>query len=173
MALGGEEAGVAGAVVVTGQLYSVRSGGAYPKGYGLSEFFRRGARRRPYFHHYDIMVGGGTNRLEAAAVLVPFGFIAAGSNLLTGVLMDRLPPRFLLSASLVLLCSSLALASYVTTPLLVLVYGAVLGAAQGTRGAISGSAYAHLFGHTYIGSIKGFVATLIVAGTAVGPLRTW
>ena len=57
-----------------------------------------------------------------------------------------------------------------STPLLVLVYGAVLGVAQGTRGAISGSAYAHYFGRTYIGSIKGFVATLTVAGTAVGPL---
>ena len=122
------------------------------------------------FHHYNIMAGGGIDRLEAAAVFVPFGFIAAGSNLLTGVLLDRLPPRFLLSASLVLLCSSLILASYVSTPLLVLVYGAVLGVAQGTRGAISGSAYAHYFGRTYIGSIKGFVATLTVAGTAVGPL---
>ena len=122
------------------------------------------------FHHYDIMAGGGIDRLAAAAVFVPFGFIAAGSNLLTGVLMDRVPPRFLLSASLALLCASLVFAAFVTTPALVLVYGAIFGVAQGTRGAISGSAYAHYFGRTHIGSIKGFTATLTVAGTAFGPL---
>ena len=122
------------------------------------------------FHHYDIMAGGGIDRLAAAAVFVPFGFISAGSNLLTGILMDRVPPRLLLSASLTLLCAALVFAAHVTTPLLVLVYGAVLGMAQGMRGAISGSAYAHYFGRAYIGSIKGFTATLTVAGTAVGPL---
>ncbi len=122
------------------------------------------------FHHYDIMAGGGIDRLAAAAVFVPFGFITAGSNLLTGVLMDRVPPRFLLSASLLLLCTSLIFAAYVTTPALVLVYGAVLGVAQGMRAAVSGSAYAHFFGRTHIGSIKGFTATLTVAGTAFGPL---
>lgn len=122
------------------------------------------------FHHYDIMAGGGIDRLAAAAVFVPFGFITAGSNLLTGILMDRVPPRFLLSASLALLCASLVFAAYVTTPALVLVYGAIFGVAQGMRGAISGSAYAHYFGRMYIGSIRGFTATLTVAGTAFGPL---
>jgi MFS transporter, OFA family, oxalate/formate antiporter len=60
------------------------------------------------FHHYDIMAGGGVDRLTAA-VFVPFGFVTAGTNLLTGVLMDRVPPRFLLSAML-LLGASLAFA---------------------------------------------------------------
>ncbi len=122
------------------------------------------------FHHYDIMAGAGIDRLAASAVFVPFGFIAAGSNLLTGVLMDRVPPRFLLAASLALLCASLVFAAFVTTPALVLVYGAIFGVAQGMRGAISGSAYAHYFGRAHIGSIKGFTATLTVAGTAFGPL---
>ena len=121
------------------------------------------------FHHYNIMAGGGIDRLEAAAVFVPFGFIAAGSNLLTGVLMDRLPPRFLLSASLVLLCSSLILASYVSTPLLVLVYGAVLGVAQGTRGQ-SPAAPTLIISAAPISAQSRVVATLTVAGTAVGPL---
>ena len=122
------------------------------------------------FHHYNIMAGGGIDRLEAAAVFVPFGFIAAGSNLLTGVLLDRFAaPLFTLSvARAALQLAHTRLLREHASAGARLRRGFRRGA--GTRGAISGSAYAHYFGRTYIGSIKGFVATLTVAGTAVGPL---
>ncbi len=120
------------------------------------------------FHHYDIMASSGVDRL-AAAVFIPFGFITAGTNLLTGVLMDRVSPRFLLSAMLLLLGASLLLAPQVDSPSPVLIYGAVLGLSQGMKGAIGGSVYAHLFGRAHIGAIKGFAVTVSVAGTAFGP----
>jgi len=122
------------------------------------------------FHHYDIMAAGGVDRLAAAAVFIPFGFITAGTNLLTGVLMDRVAPRFLLSVMLAFLCTSLLFAPFVSHPSLVLVYGVILGLSQGMKGAIQGSVYANLFGRAHIGAIKGFAVTLSVAGTAFGPL---
>lgn len=138
--------------------------------FSVSDFFVAALGTGLIFHHYDIMASGGVDRLAAAAVFVPFGFITAGTNLLTGVLMDRVPPRFLLCVMLLLLCGSLVLAPHVTTPTLVLVYGAVLGLSQGMKGAIQGSVYAYLFGREHIGAIKGFAITLSVAGTAFGPL---
>ncbi len=84
--------------------------------------------------------------------------------------MDRLPPRFLLSVMLLLLCASLVFAPFVSTPALVLAYGAVLGLSQGMKGSIQGSVYAYYFGRAHIGAIKGFALTLSVAGTAFGPL---
>lgn len=137
--------------------------------FAVSDLFVAALGTGLIFHHYDIMAAGGVDRLAAAAVFVPFGLITAGTNLLTGVLMDRVPPRFLLSVMLLLLGASLLLASQVDSPVLVLIYGAVLGLSQGMKGAIGGSVYAHLFGRAYIGAIKGFVATVSVAGTAFGP----
>jgi len=122
------------------------------------------------FHHYDIMASGGIGRVAAAAVFVPFGFITAGANLTTGFLMDRVAPRVLLSATLGLLCASLAFAPFVSSQELVLVYGAVLGLSQGMNSAVQGSVFAYYFGRTHLGAIKGFAITLSVAGTAFGPL---
>lgn len=138
--------------------------------FSVSDFFVAALGTGLIFHHYDIMASGGIDRLAAAAVFVPFGFITAGTNLFTGILMDRVPPRFLLSIMLLLLCVSLAFAPYVTTPGLVLAYGVILGLSQGMKGAIQGSIYAYYFGREHIGAIKGFAITLSVAGTALGPL---
>lgn len=138
--------------------------------FSVSDFLVAALGTGLIFHHYDIMASSGVDRLAAAAVFVPFGFITAGTNLLTGVLMDRVPPRFLLSVMLLLLCASLAFAPYVTTPGLVLAYGVILGLSQGMKGAIQGSVYAYYFGREHIGAIKGFAITLSVAGTAFGPL---
>lgn len=121
------------------------------------------------FHHYSIMAGGGVDREVAAMVFVPFGMVMAGANLVTGILMDRVPPRLLLSPMLALLSASLLLATRVTSIEGALLYGSLLGLMQGMHGAIQASVYAHLFGRTHIGSIKGFATTISVAGAALGP----
>ena len=122
------------------------------------------------FHHYSIMAAGGLDRVAAATVFVPLGFAAAAGNVAGGALMDRVPPRFLLSAVLALLATALVLASRVSGVEAILVYGALLGVMQGMNGAVTASVHAHYFGRLHIGSIKGFAATLSVAGTAFGPL---
>lgn len=138
--------------------------------YSVSDFFVAALGTGLIFHHYDIMANSGIDRLTAAAVFIPFGFITAGTNLLTGALMDRVPPKFLLSIMLMLLCASLGVAPFVSTPFMVLIYGLILGLSQGMKGAIQGSVYAYYFGRDHIGAIKGFAITLSVAGTACGPL---
>jgi len=54
----------------------------------------------------------------------------------------------------------------VNSPELMLTYGVLLGLMQGTNGGV----YAYYFGRAHLGSISGFAATLMVAGTAMGPL---
>lgn len=122
------------------------------------------------FHHFDLMAAGGLDRAAAAALFVPLGAATAGANLLGGVLMDRVRPRYLLAAMLGLMAAALLLAGLGSGGAAVLVYGGLLGAASGTRNAVSGAVYAHLFGRLHIGSIKGLANTLTVAGTAAGPL---
>lgn len=122
------------------------------------------------FHHYSIMAGAGLDRVAAATVFVPIAAATAGSNLLGGILMDRMQPRFLLAVSQLLLAATLALAALVSGSSAMFVYGALLGVTQGLSGAVKSAVHAHYFGRKHIGAIKGFVSTMSVAGTAAGPL---
>ena len=121
------------------------------------------------FHHYSIMAEGGLDRLAAATVFLALGFIVAGANLTTGVLVDRVPPRFLLSVAMGGMTAALLMATHVSGRPTLLLYGALLGLTQGMNGALGASVFAYYFGRKHIGSIKGFVTTMTVAGTAFGP----
>ena len=122
------------------------------------------------FHHYSIMAENGVARLEAATVFIALGFIVAGANFTTGFLVDRMPPRFLLSAAQLFLVAALATATTTSGPVSLYVYGALLGLTQGMSGALGGTVYAYYFGREYIGTIKGFATTTSVAASAFGPL---
>lgn len=121
------------------------------------------------FHHYSIMAAADIDRSVAAMVFVPFGLVTACSNLVTGFLLDRISPRFLLAAMLLLLCSALLLAVRITTEEGMLLYGMLLGLMQGMNGVLQSGVYAYYFGRSHLGSISGFATTLTVIGTATGP----
>jgi MFS transporter, OFA family, oxalate/formate antiporter len=122
------------------------------------------------FHHFSIMAEGGLDRTAAATVFIPLAFVTAGAGFLAGVLIDRISPRVLLVAAMLFQAGALLMATNVTGAELIVVYGVILGISQGTRNALSASAYAHYFGRRHIGAIKGFSTTITVAGTSVGPL---
>jgi MFS transporter, OFA family, oxalate/formate antiporter len=122
------------------------------------------------FHHFSIMEHNGLDRMAAAAVFVPIAGVAAATNLLSGLLLDRIQPRALLSVALGLLAAALLAATRVATPQAAWLYGALLGMMQGMQGAIAGTAWAHYFGRANHGAIKGFAFTVMVGGSAFGPL---
>jgi len=103
-------------------------------------------------------------------VAATIGIATAASNLLGGVLMDRINPRILLSLSQLLQAATLVLAAVLSGPGPLLIYGAMLGATQGLNGSIKASVHAYYSGRRHIGSIKGLASTISVAGTSVGPL---
>ena len=122
------------------------------------------------FHHYSIMEAGGIGRLAAAAFFLPMGFTLAGGNVFSGYLMDRIPPRFLLSALQILQVAAVILAIHVLGHKTVFAYGLLLGLIQGIKNGVMGSVHAYYFGRAHIGSIRGFATTISVAGSAFGPL---
>jgi MFS transporter, OFA family, oxalate/formate antiporter len=122
------------------------------------------------FHHFSIMAEGGLDRVAAATVFIPLAFVTAGASFAAGLLLDRTSPRALLVAALAFQAIALLMATRVTSSDLIVLYGVVLGLSQGTRNAISASAYAHYFGRRHIGAIKGLATTINVGGTSVGPL---
>ncbi|MEX2536039.1 MAG: MFS transporter [Trueperaceae bacterium] len=121
------------------------------------------------FHHYAIMEANGVERAAAAAMFVSFGLVMAASNLATGLAMDRVPPRYLLSLNLALLVTCLLTASSIGSPGLVVVYGIFIGGMQGMHSALQAGVYAHYFGRRHAGAVRGFATTIFVGGTAAGP----
>ena len=125
------------------------------------------------FHHFDLMLGRGLERLAAASVFVPLALVSAASNLAAGIVLDRVAPRFVVSAMLVAMAASMV-GAMIVQPAGVWLYGALLGATQGTTAAVSGTVYASYFGRTAIGGIRGTASTLSVGGAAAGPvLLAW
>ena len=125
------------------------------------------------FHHFDLMSVRGMDRLAAAGVFVPLAFVSAGANFGSGLLLDRVAPRFMVCVMLLAMTASLVAATLVQGSSLWL-YGGLLGLTQGTMGAVSGTVFAAYFGRRAIGGIKGTAQTLSVAGAAAGPvLLAW
>ncbi|HHO54831.1 MAG TPA: MFS transporter [Trueperaceae bacterium] len=122
------------------------------------------------FHNYNILAENGLNRDLATKVFIPIGFLAAAANLITGYLLDKIAPRYVLSVAMMLLVSTLVVATQINSLTGIYIYGALLGTMQGTAGAISSTVFAHHFGRRHLGAIKGLVTTLSVAGSALGPV---
>jgi MFS transporter, OFA family, oxalate/formate antiporter len=122
------------------------------------------------FHHYSILAEGGLDRLDAAMAFVYFGLASASANLATGVLLSRVAPRHLLAVSLLALAAVLVFAAYLEGPAAVLPYGLLLGFRTGMVASLQGNVFAHYFGRRHLGSVKGAVTTLMVVGSALGPL---
>lgn len=122
------------------------------------------------FHHFSIMNENGVDRGGAALMFVAYGFLVAVATLGTGFLIDRVAPRFLLSASLGLMAAAMLTASSVATTAAIIGYGVLLGAMQGMNQTIQSTVYGHYFGRLHFGAIKGLATTITVAGTAAGPL---
>ncbi len=122
------------------------------------------------FHHYSILAEGGLERVDAARAFMFYGAAAALANLSTGALITRVAPRYLLSLMLVALGASLVFAGYLSGPQAVAPYGLLLGLRTGIFASLSGNVFAYYFGRKHLGSIKGWVSSALVVGSAVGPL---
>lgn len=103
-----------------------------------------------------------------ALTILPLGALVF--RLGTGALIGRVPPRFLLSAMLFLLGIGLVMAGRLGGEASVWLYGGIVGIRGGMYGSLEGNVFAHYFGRTHIGAIRGQVVTAMVVGSALGPL---
>lgn len=107
---------------------------------------------------------------NATDVFVSLGIVSALFNFMAGVLLDRIQPKYILMASQLGLAACLIMSTQLTGTLSVYIYGGLMGISQGITAALNAVVFAHYFGRLHLGSIKGFVATLSVIATAIGPL---
>jgi len=71
---------------------------------------------------------------------------------------------------LLVLAASLVFAGFVSGSSAVAPYGILLGLRTGMYTSLQGNVFAYYFGRRHLGSIKGWVSTALVVGSALGPL---
>ena len=122
------------------------------------------------FHQISILGEAGLSATEAAAMFVPQVFGTIGLGLVVGALADRVPARFLLAASMVVLICALAMVGRLEPGWQALVYTTLLGAAIGAQLPLVPTILPRWFGLENIGGIQGVFMLVMVAASAAGPV---
>ena len=123
-----------------------------------------------FFHMVSLFGDSGLSPSMAASVFLPISIVTAIVTLVGGVLVDRIPPRVLLAASLVALSAGLILATRLRSMETVLLFGVVIGVSSGLNHAVTGVVWANYYGRRDLGSIIGATSTITVLGSALGPM---
>jgi sugar phosphate permease len=122
------------------------------------------------FHIFSIFQDSGLSSDIAAAVFVPMAAASATLRMTGGILIDRIPARFLLALALFLNAIMLVLAPRLPTVEAALLLGVIMGSSGGIEQTVSGVIWAKYFGRLHLGSITGVVTTILVAASALGPM---
>ena len=122
------------------------------------------------FHMVSIFLDNQLSADAAASIYFPLAVTTAIVTLGSGILVDRIGVRYLLMAALLLQALALWLAPSLSGMVIAMLYGIVLGCLQGLQRTVSTVVFASYFGRLHLGAISGISSTILVAGSALGPL---
>ncbi len=122
------------------------------------------------FHQINLLGAKGLTSAEAAANFIPQTAAGLVATLLVGNMIDRLSIRWVVLASMSLHVAALALPTVVTPGWSAIAFGMAIGAAGSSIRIAEAAAIPAYFGVLHLGSIRGFVASISVGSTALGPL---
>jgi MFS family permease len=122
------------------------------------------------FHQTDLLSTRGIGVGVSAAVLSVMGPASFAGVMIAGILADRYPNRYLLTASQVLLMGAMVLVMFLTTAWQAIAYGALIGFSSGTSITVSAVIWPNYYGRRFIGSIRGVATSVMVGAAALGPL---
>lgn len=122
------------------------------------------------FHQISLLGERGLSVAEAAANFVPQTLTGLGATVLTGVLVDRIRPRFIVGGAMASLGAAMVLAQTATPGVSAVAFGVAVGAASGSIRAFETAAMPRFYGVGSIGAIRGLLFAMNVGATAFGPL---
>lgn len=122
------------------------------------------------FHLAAVFEAVGLDARDSTHAVGSLAIVMGATQLLGGILADRLAVRWLLVASMTLLTvTCIVLAGAETLTMLVAGY-VVFGCSAGLMSIVAGTAWARYFGRTNLGKIRGTSLTAAVGASAVGPV---
>ena len=121
------------------------------------------------FNLLPIFTAKGFTEEQAAGIFTILMAVSAVSQIIGGVLADRVDLRWLASGSVGLYAAAVGALLLVPNQALIPVYTVLLGLGQGLFGGLGNTAWVRYFGRKHLGKIRGSVWTAGVAGSSVGP----
>lgn len=112
----------------------------------------------------------GISPITAASAIGIIGMFGAGGRLLTGVLGDRLDPRYLLSFGLALELAAIILLIYASNDFLTYACAIILGAGNGMAVVASPALVANYFGHKNYAGLIGIHGMVVIVVGSTGPI---
>lgn len=122
------------------------------------------------FHQVSLLSERGVTKAAALGLLSVQAFFACVTSLVGGYLADRIPPRRLLSASMVFMALAIVLLMGVRSPLVALPYSVLLGLHTGIQRCSGATVLVGYFGRAHFGAVKGIAMSLVIGAAALGPL---
>jgi len=122
------------------------------------------------FHLAAVFEAVGLDARDSTRAVGGLAVVMGATQLLGGIMADRLAIRWLLVTSMTLLAiACVVLAGAETLATLVAGY-VVFGCSQGLMSIVAGTAWARYFGRVNLGKIRGTSLTAAVGASAVGPV---
>ena len=123
-----------------------------------------------FFFQVSVFEAHGLDRGLAASMFGVSAIAMALAMPAVGWVLDRSDPKYVFSASLVLLAVTLTGISLVTGPLTAAAYAVCFGVNTAANMTFFGYMWAQYFGRRHLGSIQGAGQTIGVVGASAGPL---
>ena len=123
-----------------------------------------------HFHIVGIFKDNGLSSTLAASVFIPIAITGASTQLISGVLTDRVPIRFMLGVTLAMGAAVMVWMPRIDTVEQAIALGVFMGVQNGIEMIIGSVVWAQFFGRRHMGSIAGLGTTLCVAASALGPM---
>jgi MFS family permease len=121
-------------------------------------------------NHFDLLSRGGVAREAAVVVFGPLAITQVVAAVGVGPLVDRFVPHRLVVLPMASMAFACVLVVAVTSTPGAFIYGIALGFAYGSFQAINAAVYAHYYGRTHAGEIRGVTFVITIVGAALGPL---
>jgi cyanate permease len=123
-----------------------------------------------FFHMVSIFNDNGLSATVAASAFVPIAATTAIVNVISGILIDRIRIRWLMAIALLLQAATLIIAQSLPSVQVAFIYGIMLGTMFGLMNMVNSVSWAKYYGRKHLGSITGVTTTVLIAGSALGPM---
>lgn len=122
------------------------------------------------FHLVSIAEGKGLSNEVAATILSLMAIIGFPITFLVGYLVDRIQVHYVLAITFLGHIISLLVLLQVETWVGAIIFGTIWGFVNGFERIVLSIVWPNYFGREHLGSIKGLAQTVMVIGSAFGPL---
>ncbi|OIJ12264.1 MFS transporter [Anaerobacillus arseniciselenatis] len=122
------------------------------------------------FHFVPILAESGIGRTQAAFILSIMAIVSFPVTFLAGFIVERVQANYVLTVAALGQIGIMFLLVQTDTYTAAIIFGIARGIVGGFEAISLGIIFPNFFGRAHIGSIKGVTSTIMVIGSAFGPL---